>query len=118
MGAATQPWHANPVFRAIPPEDFASFQEPDFVKIVWTLRADAGGDGDSRFRTETRAVATDAGARAKFRPYWSFLSPGIILIRWATLRELRTEAERRARDAVLAGGVRGTTPPEATGARP
>ena len=50
----------------------------------------------SIFRTETRAVATDAAARAKFRRYWSFLSPGIILIRWAALRPLRAEAERHA----------------------
>jgi hypothetical protein len=32
---------------------------------------------------ETRAMATDQSARTKFRSYWSFLSPGIILIRWA-----------------------------------
>jgi hypothetical protein len=37
-------------------------------------------------------------ARAKFRTYWSFFSPGIILIRFAALRALRTEAERRTHD--------------------
>jgi len=47
--------------------------------------------------TETRAVATDAIARAKFRRYWAFLSPGIIVIRWAVLEPLKREAERRAR---------------------
>jgi hypothetical protein len=39
--------------------------------------------------------ATDAYARAKFRQYWSFLSPGIIVIRWASLHALKSEAERR-----------------------
>ena len=48
------------------------------------------------FRTETRAVATDAAARAKFRRYWSFLSPGIVLIRWLMLGPVKAEAERRA----------------------
>jgi hypothetical protein len=49
------------------------------------------------FRTETRAVATDAAARRNFRRYWSFLSPGIIVIRWMLLGPLKADAERRAR---------------------
>jgi hypothetical protein len=97
MGAVTQPWHANVVFRPLPPDQFADFNEPDHVKIVWTLRADPIGANASIFRTETRAHATDREARAKFRRYWSFLSPGIILIRWAALKPLRDDAERRAR---------------------
>lgn len=96
MGAVTQPWLANVVFRSLPPEDFAAFQEPDYVKIVWTLRADPLPDGRSIFRTETRAVATSPNARARFRNYWSRLSPGIILIRRMSLGPLRKEAERRA----------------------
>jgi hypothetical protein len=97
MGAVTQPWHANVAFRPLPPSEFVAFSEPDFVKIVWTLRADPVGTSASIFRTETRVVTTDAGARAKFRRYWSVFSPGIILIRWASLGPLKREAERRAR---------------------
>ena len=100
MGAVTQPWEANVVFRPLPPNDFVAFNEPDYVKIVWTLRADAIDASASIFRTETRAVATDATARAKFRRYWSFLSPGIILIRWLTLKPLKADAERRAATTV------------------
>jgi hypothetical protein len=102
MGAVTQPWEANVVFRPLPPHEFVGFDEPGYVKIVWTLRADPIGADASIFRTETRAVATDAAARAKFRRYWSLLSPGIVLIRWASLRPLRAEAERRARRRPLA----------------
>jgi hypothetical protein len=98
MGAITQPWQANVVFRPLPPDQFIAFNEGDHVKIVWTLRADAIGAATSIFRTETRAVATDGAARAKFRRYWSFLSPGIILIRWASLGPLKREAERRSRN--------------------
>ena len=97
MGTITQPWEANVVFRSLPPDQFLAFDDPEYVKIVWTLRADAIGSSASIFRTETRAVATDATARAKFRRYWSFLSPGIILIRWASLHPLKAEAEQRAR---------------------
>jgi hypothetical protein len=96
VGAMTKPWEPNPTFRALPPEEFVAFSEPDYVKIVWTLRADPIDGGESIFRTETRAMTTDATARARFRWYWSFFSPGIALIRWASLEPLRTEAERRA----------------------
>jgi len=99
MGAVTQPWMANVVFRALPPDEFAAFHEPDYVKIVWTLRADPLGPAESMFRTETRAVSTDPASRARFRRYWSFLSPGIIVIRRLSLGPLKVEAERRARDS-------------------
>jgi hypothetical protein len=97
MGGVTKPWKANPVFRALPPQEFVAFEEPDYVKIAWTLRVDPIDGDHSVFRTETRVVATDPGARAKFRWYWSLLSPGIILIRRAMLGPLRGAAERRAR---------------------
>jgi hypothetical protein len=97
MGAVTQPWYADVVFRPLPPHEFAAFNEPDSVKIVWTLRADPTSPYDSVFRTETRVVTTDAAAGAKFRWYWARFSPGILLIRWLSLGPLRREAERRAR---------------------
>ena len=62
------------------------------------VAAAAYGAAESIFRTETRVMTTDPAARAKFRRYWSFPSPGIILIRWVSLRPLKAEAERRARD--------------------
>jgi hypothetical protein len=88
----------------LPPERFAAFAEPEYVKIAWTLRADPVADGSSIFRTETRAIATDSAARARFRRYWAFASPGIAVIRLLSLQPLRREAERRARTASLAGG--------------
>ena len=104
FGAVTRPWEADVVFRSIPPEQFAPFAEPGYVKIAWTLRADpVDGDG-SIFRTETRAVATDAAARARFRLYWALLSPGITIIRRMMLEPVKAEAERRT--AALLRGVR------------
>jgi hypothetical protein len=97
MGAVTRPWEANVSFRALPPQEFAAFNEPGYVKIAWTLRADPITPTQSVFRTETRAVATDASARTKFRRYWSLLSPGIIIIRWMMLKPVKTDAECRCR---------------------
>jgi hypothetical protein len=99
LGAVTKPWEADVVFEPLPPDRFAAFTTPGYVKIAWTLRADAVDASHSIFRTETRAVATDATARAKFRRYWSLFSPGIRVIRWSLLRPLKSEAERRATKA-------------------
>jgi hypothetical protein len=99
VGAVTRPWEAAVTFRGVPPDRFESFAEPGFVKIAWTLRADPDGDGRAIFRTETRAVATDASARARFRRYWAFLAPGIILIRRVSLAVVKADAERLCRAA-------------------
>jgi hypothetical protein len=96
MGAVTRPWEPNVVFRGIPAEHFAAFNEPDYVKIVWTLRADAISPYSSIARSETRAIATDASARRKFRWYWSRFSAGIVLIREMSMRLVKREAETRA----------------------
>jgi len=96
VGAVTRPWEANVTFRRIAPEAFAAFAEPGYVKIVWTLRADADGPGAAVFRTETRVSTTDADARARFRRYWAVFSPGIVAIRWLLLAPLKAGAERRS----------------------
>lgn len=97
LGAVTQPWRGEVVFRGIEPDAFLTFNEPDYVKIVWTIEAEPIGRTVSRFRTQTRVVTTDAAARRRFRRYWAFLSPGILLIRRESLRLVKAEAERRFR---------------------
>jgi len=76
--------------------DFATFNEPGYVKIIWTLRADPISPTESIVRTDTRVATTDRDARAKFRLYWAFLSPGIVLIRKIALAMVKREAERFA----------------------
>ena len=96
-GAVTQPWVADVKFRAIPPEQFRDFHEPDLVKIVWTIETQPVGPERTRLRTQTRAVATDDAAREKFRRYWRKFGLGIVLIRWLVLPAMCREAERRFR---------------------
>jgi hypothetical protein len=110
LGAVTRPWDAAPTFRSIPADEFAAFREPGYVKIAWTLRADPIGAGESMFHTETWVATTDAESRGRFRRYWSFVAPGVELIRLAMLRPLKKAAERRA----LASSRRGRS----LGARP
>lgn len=97
LGCVTQPWLANPVFRSVAASDYLAFAEPGYVKIAWTLRANPIDAGRSTFHTETRVSTTDAAARERFRTYWSFVAPGVELIRIAMLRPLKRAAEARAR---------------------
>jgi|SRR5579871_5967133 len=96
-GCITQPWEADVVFRPIPAEEYAAFHDLGWVKIAWTIRADPIDDRRSMVRTETRAVATDAASRRRFRRYWSLASPGIALIRRIALRIARRDAENACR---------------------
>jgi hypothetical protein len=104
VGAVTRPWEPDVTFRPVPPDEFAAFAEADYVKIAWTVRADPDAAGTSIFRTETRAAATDAAARVKFRRYWSLLSPGILLIRRMMVGAVKADAERRAHPAAAPAG--------------
>jgi hypothetical protein len=61
-GAVTQLWNANVVFRPLTPDQFVAFNEPDYVKIAWTLRADPTGQKSSIFRRDTRVTTTDSVA--------------------------------------------------------
>jgi hypothetical protein len=99
FGSVTQPWQAQPIFRSIPADQFKDFSEPGYVKIAWTLRADPVDDAHSIYHTETRVCTTDQEARKRFRNYWSFVAPGVELIRLAMLRPLKQAAESRVRTA-------------------
>jgi hypothetical protein len=97
VGTYTQPWHQQVTFHPLPPEQFATFAEPGYVKIIYTLAAEPLGPDRSRFVTRTRVVTTDPESRRRFRRYWAPMSGGIILIRYLSLPMVRREAERRAR---------------------
>ena len=92
-GARCQPWNANVVFTPIAPDRFATYAEPDQVKIAWTVECHARGTERTELVSETRALATDAGARLRFLRYWRWARFGIFTIRWLLLPAIRREAE-------------------------
>jgi len=93
IGTVPRPWLANVVFEGVNADAYAGFDAPEYVKIVWSLRADPISASRTRFSTETRAIATDAEARRRFRSYWALASPGIWLIRRLLLAPLKRRAE-------------------------
>jgi hypothetical protein len=100
MGAITQPWRADVTFTPVAPEYFTEFADPNLVKIVWTLEAEPLGPGVTRFRHETRVLATDEEARRKFLRYWWWARIGIRMIRRLMIPAVRREAERRYTSSV------------------
>jgi hypothetical protein len=100
MGAVTQPWRQEVQFSGLPAEEFVVFREPGYAKIAWTIEVAPTGPSSSVFSTETRVLTTDPLSRERFRRYWAFLSPGILIIRYEILRLVRAEAERRSAIAV------------------
>jgi len=94
-GASCQPWQANATFTPIAPGDFRMYDVPGQVKIAWSLEAFPLGPSATLFSHETRAVATDEEAHAKFRRYWRWARVGIVGIRLVLMPAIRREAERR-----------------------
>jgi hypothetical protein len=96
FGAVCKPWEGDVKFRAVPAEEFAAFAEPGYAKIAWSITVTRLGGTRALIRTETRVVTTDGESRRRFRRYWSFVSPGVGLIRREMLRLIKRRAERSA----------------------
>ena len=76
------------------PEEFRSFDRPDYVKVAANFIVKDVGGGWSEATTETRIFATDPSARRKFGLYWRIIYPGSSLIRYAWLDAIKRRAER------------------------
>ncbi len=96
-GARCQPWFGDVIFTPIPADEFVAYNEPDQVKIVWSLEATEVQPNTTLFVHEVRALATDAGAKKKFGRYWRWARFGIIAIRILLLPAIRRKAERNWR---------------------
>lgn len=94
-GAVTQPWEPVVRFRGVPADEFTSFNEPGFAKIIWGIAARPTEPDRSVISTETRVQTTDEASRRKFRRYWFVFGIGIRLIRRAALRIVKHDLARR-----------------------
>lgn len=93
-GAVCQPWLGDVKFTPISSAEFAAYNEPDQVKIAWTLEAEEIEPDVTLFAHEVRAFATDAEARKKFVRYWHWAKFGIITIRLLLLPAIQKRAEK------------------------
>ena len=86
VGGIGQPWRLSGGMRSV--DDFASFDEPGYAKMVLNFRFEGGA-----LATETRVFLTDAASRRKFGRYWLVVRFGSALIRRTWLRAIKRRAE-------------------------
>lgn len=73
---------------------FRALDQPGIAKLVLNFAVEPRGQGLCRLSTETRVVCVDAGARARFTPYWYLIRPVSGLIRRRTLTSIRRSSEK------------------------
>jgi hypothetical protein len=93
LGLIARPWKLSGGRLHLSKEDFQSFSEPDYAKIVWNFTFEHQNENETLVSTETRILCTDIKSRKKFRKYWFFIRPFSGLIRIEILRILRKKLE-------------------------
>lgn len=93
LAAITRPWQRAVTFIPMNGVDFLAFNQPGYAKIIWAIEVHPDGTHHSVASTETRVQLTDPISRRRFRLYWALLSPGILAIRYLSLRLIRRQAE-------------------------
>lgn len=102
VGAIGKVWRLKIPFVHLPTaHDFASFEQPGFVKVAWALRVRPSDAPETcQIEIEVRVHATDVPSWRKFRFYFWVIGPFSRYIRWSLLRTI-------ARDTRIGSGVGG-----------
>ena len=91
VGAIGKVWRRDIPFVHLAPDAFASFAEPDFVKVAWSIDVAPLLDDECRVTIEVRVDATDERAWKKFRRYFRVIGVGSHFIRRSLLASLARE---------------------------
>jgi hypothetical protein len=95
VGAVGRFWRRDYGARDVPAEDFASFNEPGYLKLAVSSLVEPRGYDQSVLHYEARMEATDAEARRQFVRYWKVIAPGNDVIVRRALQRIKAEAEWR-----------------------
>lgn len=109
LAAVTRPWQRAVTFIPLSGVDFLAFNQPGYAKIIWSIEVHPDGADRSVASTETRVQITDPKSRRRFRLYWALLSPGILAIRYLSLRMIRRQAENWTALTGPQSAIRGST---------
>lgn len=94
LGLVGRVWRLRPGPRpVVDAGSFVDFVQPGYAKAVMNVVLHAQGDGRTVVETETRVHCTDAGARRRFRLYWTLVAPFSGLIRRELLGVIKRHAE-------------------------
>jgi hypothetical protein len=97
VGAIGKVWHLDiPFVHVADDAAFASFAQPDYIKVAWAIRVLPRGAGKSHVEFEVRVAATDEASWRKFRRYFRVIGPFSRFIRRSLLRALARDAAVQA----------------------
>jgi hypothetical protein len=98
FGGVLRPWKLTGGEQppALDAADLREWTEPGWVKAAMEFRL-TPTRGGTELSSETRVVATDAGARRRFALYWKVVGPGSSATRWEVLTAVALKAEARSR---------------------
>lgn len=91
FGAIGKVWEPEIPFAAFTPDTFASFEEPGWAVIAWSVRCLPWGEGETRVVLELRLTATSEDAWDRLRRYYRLIGPFSHLIRRHMLALLRAD---------------------------
>ncbi len=95
LGSIGRFWRRDYGPRKVAAEDFASFSEPGYLKLVVASEARPGGYGRTLLHYEARVEATDEEARRQFVRYWKVIQRGNDVVVRRALQRIKAEAEWR-----------------------
>lgn len=95
VGAVGRFWRRDYGARDVDAEDFASFDEPGYLKLAVSSLVERRGYDQSVLHYEARVEATDAEARRQFVRYWKVIEHGNEVIVRRALQRIKAEAEWR-----------------------
>jgi hypothetical protein len=82
---------AVPQIPSVQPEDWATFAEPGYAKVAWSLSVWPFGAGRTLLISEARTAATDPRTAARFRLLWRGLAPFAALLKRRLLHLVQAE---------------------------
>lgn len=95
LGAVGRFWRRDYGARQVTAEEFASFDEPGYLKLAVSSLVTPRGYDQSLLHYEARVEATTPEAADRFRRYWKVIQPGNEVIVRRALQRLKAEAEWR-----------------------
>jgi hypothetical protein len=97
VGLIGQFWKSNGNLQKFEPQEFITFNKPDFLKAVWNFKIVPQENNSCILSTETRVFCTDLNSKRRFSRYWFLVKPFSGLIRMEMLRAIKKSAERKYR---------------------
>lgn len=96
MGLTGRFWSPTGGLVPTDPATFHTLPPHGMARAAWNFGVTSLDSTSSELSTETRVRCSDPATTRTFLRYWRLVSPGSGLIRWAILRRVKREAERRA----------------------